>query len=353
MLFSYLRDRSMILLGLVFSYVVMAATAILIFIEKKVSIPYGALFYVFLLGIFFLAAGTAIDYVRQRSFRIQLKKQLESDSDPLQSGYALASAEPCTKEQEWWVDLILAMNQKYEESLQQMTDKEKQQQTFTNQWIHQMKTPVSVISLLIQEGKQHPGPDFMYQLLNDIEEENETFSSGLDRMLQLSRLEAFSNDIKSEKVDLKIFLTEIINREKRQFIKRKIFPKLNMPDALIVFSDKKWLDVVITQVLQNALKYSVQGEGKEIWITGKEERPNTISLSITDFGQGIPDYDLPRIFDPFYTGSNGRTQKEATGMGLYIAKMVCDQLGHYLTAQSEEKRFTSLTIEFTSLTLHR
>lgn len=107
---------------------------------------------------------------------------------------------------------------------------------------------------------------------------------------------------------------------------------------------------MVEQLLFNALKYSKQGAGDHITIRIETEGHET-RLSVADEGIGIPPQDLPRIFDAFFTGENGRTMTEATGMGLYLAKQVCSRLGHQLYAESKEGTGTVMTIVFSSDTL--
>ena len=93
-----------------------------------------------------------------------------------------------------------------------------------------------------------------------------------------------------------------------------------------VVTDEKWLSFVVEQLLSNALKYTRQGS-VSIYMEGD-------TLCIRDTGIGIAPEDLPGIFHRGYTGSNGRTDKKATGLGLYLCRRICKNLGHPITAQS-------------------
>lgn len=94
-----------------------------------------------------------------------------------------------------------------------------------------------------------------------------------------------------------------------------------------IITDEKWLSFVIEQVLSNALKYTPAGS---ISITLEPEK----KLCIRDTGIGIAPEDLPRIFENGYTGYNGRADKKASGIGLYLCKRICTNLGHTITAKS-------------------
>ncbi|CAN7644254.1 ATP-binding protein [Peribacillus frigoritolerans] len=74
------------------------------------------------------------------------------------------------------------------------------------------------------------------------------------------------------------------------------------------------------------------------------EKESEIFLRITDQGSGIVPHDVKRVFDPFFTGENGRVKQESTGMGLYLVKEIVNRLGHVVTIQSTVSEGT--TVEF-------
>ena len=99
----------------------------------------------------------------------------------------------------------------------------------------------------------------------------------------------------------------------------------------MVLTDEKWLSFVLEQLLSNALKYTPGGEISIFW-----QEPDT--LVIRDTGIGIAPEDLPRIFEKGFTGYNGRSDKKASGIGLYLCKRVCDRLGHGISIASARER---------------
>ena len=103
-------------------------------------------------------------------------------------------------------------------------------------------------------------------------------------------------------------------------------------------TDEKWLSFVVEQVLSNALKYTMSGT---VSIYMEEEQ----ILCIRDTGIGIAPEDLPRIFEKGYTGYNGRMDKKASGIGLYLCRRICDNLGHRIWAQSESDKGTTIRID--------
>lgn len=231
----------------------------------------------------------------------------------------------------------------YDEETSKYKDSQKQYIYFINQWVHQMKTPISVISLLIQEKDK----ENYKEILDSINEEKDKIAQGLDMMLYNARLSDFSLDFKVESIEISDIVRKVINENKKSLIKNFIFPKLIGETEITVETDKKWISFVTTQLLINAIKYSrVNNKESKAIIFNIEENANEIILSLEDEGIGIPKEDITRIFRPFFTGKNGRKTEESTGMGLYLSKRVCDELGHELKVASEEGKGSKFSIIF-------
>lgn len=116
------------------------------------------------------------------------------------------------------------------------------------------------------------------------------------------------------------------------------------PTGLTVLTDEKWLCFVLEQLLSNALKYTREGS---ITVELAGERV----LAIRDTGIGIAPEDLPRIFEKGYTGQNGRADKRASGLGLYLCSRICRNLGIGLTVKSTSGVGTTLLLDFTQYPL--
>lgn len=121
-----------------------------------------------------------------------------------------------------------------------------------------------------------------------------------------------------------------------QFIMKKLVLDYETIDKQVL-TDEKWLGFVIEQVLSNAVKYTESGKVK-ISCEGSK-------LVISDTGIGIAPDDLPRIFDKGYTGFNGRMDRKASGIGLYLCRRICNNLGHGITAESVPGQGTTIAIE--------
>ncbi|MFT4416133.1 HAMP domain-containing histidine kinase [Fredinandcohnia humi] len=207
---------------------------------------------------------------------------------------------------------------------------------FMNQWVHQMKTPISVIHLMIQD-KDDPQ-------LQAIGDEVDRLRKGLEMVLYTSRLDTFERDFYVETLTLEKIIRSITSSQKRLFIRNRIFPVIEIEQELSIASDDKWLSFVITQLITNAIRYSNKENGK-VYFRGFTHGKYKV-LEIKDEGVGIPKSDLPRVFDPYFTGENGRNFQESTGMGLYLAKEICEKLGHRIEIESIVNEGTIVRIVF-------
>ncbi len=203
-----------------------------------------------------------------------------------------------------------------------------------SQFFHNMKSSISVIGLACENRSE--------DTLSDISMENEKLKKNLEQALNLLRLDEFSNDYVSEKVDLFVLVKNVINEKKRDIIYSKTYPKY-IGSETFVYTDKKWCAFLIEQIVTNAIKYSEPDKSIYFEIQKKDGHAH---LCIRDEGVGILPEDLPRIFELFYTGTNGRQNKESTGIGLSMAKHICKKLGHEISVESQVGCGTAVTITF-------
>ncbi|WP_231495246.1 sensor histidine kinase [Oceanobacillus picturae] len=228
----------------------------------------------------------------------------------------------------------------YANEVEQLKQQKQMEFHFIQQWVHQMKTPVSVMHLTMQKEKYNLPEDFHHSM----QEELERLQQGLDLALYQSRLQKFDRDFHVQRVYLKETVKDVIKEFKSSFIRNQVFPVLNIDESIEITTDKKWFRFVISQILSNAIKYSKEESDKIHFISATTF--GKITLKVSDTGHGIPSQDLSRVFDPFFTGLNGRNHRESTGMGLYLSKEICDALDHDLSVTSEIDQGTTVVITF-------
>ena len=195
-------------------------------------------------------------------------------------------------------------------------------------WAHQIKTPIAAMRLRLQNEDSQLSRLLSADLLR--------IEQYVEMVLMFLRLDSDSSDYVIRSHDLDGIVRSAVKKFAGEFINRHL--KLEYrPLETTVLTDEKWLSFVIEQVLSNALKYTPAGS---ISITLEANQ----TLCIRDTGIGIAPEDLPRIFEKGFTGYNGRSDQKASGIGLYLCKRICRNLGHSITAESAPDRGTVVRI---------
>ena len=217
----------------------------------------------------------------------------------------------------------------YQQILRLLSEEQNNYRTQTNRkyadmidyytvWAHQIKTPIASMRLHLQNEDS--------ALSRTLASDLRRIEQYVEMVLTFLRLNSESTDYVIREYDLDKIIKGAVRKFSADFIGRKLSLVYN-PVNTTVITDEKWLSFVIEQVLSNALKYTPAGS---ITITLENEK----TLRIRDTGIGIAPEDLPRIFENGYTGYNGRADKKASGIGLYLCKRICNNLGHCITARS-------------------
>ena len=218
-----------------------------------------------------------------------------------------------------------------EQALRQAQQRRETDQTdYYTTWVHQVKTPIAAMRLCL-ENEDSP-------LSRELGEELLRIEQYADMALTYQRLDSVDTAYVFRVCRIDPIVRGAVRKFAGQFIRRGISLDYTPMDKSLV-TDEKWLSFVVEQLLSNALKYTRQGS-VSIYMEGD-------TLCIRDTGIGIAPEDLPRIFDRGYTGCNGRTDKKATGLGLYLCRRICQNLGHPITAQSTPGAGTLMKLDLT------
>ena len=195
-------------------------------------------------------------------------------------------------------------------------------------WAHQIKTPIAAMRLTLQNTDSFFSRKLSVELAR--------VEQYVDMVLCYLRLDTDTRDYVIAVYDLDDILRQALRKFAGQFIGKKIHLDYQPLNAQVT-TDEKWMLFVIEQILSNALKYTQQG-----CVSIYLESPKI--LCIRDTGMGIAAEDLPRIFEKGYTGYNGRTDKKASGLGLYLCARICRNLGHGISAESEPDKGTVIKL---------
>ena len=195
--------------------------------------------------------------------------------------------------------LLKEKNRKEAEAAEKLRDMEE----YYTLWVHQIKTPIAAMSLLLQEEDTPENGELSMELFR--------IEQYVEMVLQYLRLDSPDHDLAFRSVDVDDCVRQAVRKYARSFIRKKI--ALDFQETGIeTVSDEKWLVFVLEQLLSNALKYTKKGT---IRIYGGNG-----FLYIEDTGIGIAPEDLPRIFEKGYTGYNGRRDKKSTGIASISAR---------------------------------
>ena len=306
---SYLRSR---IKAIVVCMLIAGAfsAAYLLFDMPEIVVVYPLMLSV-LIGIVALA----IDYISYRRRHTMLTcEELPAPADQLEADYQ---------------QIIEKLQEEAKQSAARAAEEYNDMIDYYTVWAHQIKTPIAAMRLSLQSEDTEQARKLTSDL-NRIEEY-------VEMVLTFLRLDSDSTDYLIREYDLDGIIRTAVRKFSREFILKKLTLDYN-PVNYTVLTDEKWLTFVIEQVVSNAVKYTTEGSVR-IYM----DEPGI--LCIKDTGIGISAEDLPRIFENGYTGFNGREDKRASGIGLYLCKRITDNLGHMISAESQPGEGTTITLD--------
>ncbi len=253
---------------------------------------------------------------------------------------------------------------------------------YIEQWVHEVKTPISLIKLIEENNRTTKSSAILMQL--------EEIDRYIEQALFYARSEEVDKDYLIKEISLQNCVNTVITRNKQGFILNNIDIEIDNIDRMI-YCDSKWLEFILNQIIVNAIKYrsnedAIQGfilnnidieidnidrmiycDSKwlefilnQIIVNAIKYRSNEdaivkiyvndvkngIKLIIEDNGIGIPSDELDRVFEKGFTGNIGRINNKSTGIGLYLCKKLCNKLGLIIDIESEINRYTKVSITF-------
>lgn len=205
---------------------------------------------------------------------------------------------------------------------------------YVETWVHEIKIPIGAMKMILAN---HVDEDFGQA------EEISRMEGYVEQALYYARSNEVEKDYLINSVSLQQVVQEVILKRRKTL--RGINAHMDLHDLeLSVHSDSKWLEYMVGQIVDNSIKYKDKDEFVlEIW---GEELENSTLLHVKDNGRGIKASELSKVFEKGFTGSNGRTGKNSTGIGLYLCKKLCSRLEHDIRIASEEEKGTTVTFVF-------
>ncbi len=234
-------------------------------------------------------------------------------------------------------------------SLAEALEKARQADRIKSQFVsdvsHELRTPLSNIRLyldLLSLGKPERFDDYVQTLTR----ETERLMRLIEDLLAISRLDAKATAMQLAPVDLNVLARALVADRQRLFAARGIALEVEAePDLPLVQGDERMISQVVANLLTNAMQYTPQGR-VTVSTARRQEQANTwATLTVADTGLGIPEDEMPRLFERFFRGASSRTVRApGTGLGLAICKEIIDRHGGRITVSSRPGKGSQFTV---------
>lgn len=287
----------------------------------------------FVLGLLFISI-FLIDYLRKKKFYTDLLSNIEV----LDKSYLVLETlvKPEFYEGELLYQALYEINKSMSENVNKITEQWHDFKNYIEMWIHEVKIPLATLILISNNHKDKFDKKAQTQL--------KRLEDYVDQVLYYARCENAEKDYLIKEIDLSKVIKNVGLKNMDDLLENKI--DYNVDNVNIkVLTDSKWLEFILGQVINNSIKYKKDIDDSYIKISVKDEK-NKITLIVEDNGMGIKESDLKQVFDKTFTGENGRAKGKATGMGLFIAKNMCEKLGHRIEIESTLNKYTRVYISF-------
>lgn len=260
-------------------------------------------------------------YCRNHRERQRLLKNIEIEFDKLPEAGTLAEND--------YRDMAVSLGEICIRHLTETKEWEQENIDYYTTWVHQIKTPISVMRMILQNEDTDEHRELSAELF--------CIEQYVEMVLSYLRLGSNTTDYVFCECSLDRIIREAVHKYASLFVRKRI-KLIYEPADTKVLTDEKWLLFIIEQLLSNALKYTNSGS---ITISVSQDEV----LTIEDTGIGIAPEDLPRIFEKGFTGYNGRSDKKSTGLGLYLCREAAKRLSVRITAASEPKVGTRVSLD--------
>ena len=327
MMIKYIKDHKVNLLIQILFLIILTVILVSFKLDRF------AVIYIISIGVLCQIIMMVYDYFRKREFYKELEKYFSS----LDKKYFLFEMikEPSFEEGKLFYRWIDEICKSANDHLMLYKKEVVEYREYIEMWIHEVKTPVAAMKLMAENY-----PD---ERMRQIEEELNKIEYYLDQALYYARSSGVEKDYMVKELNLRKIVEKVIRSNARMLIKSKINIKMENLDQ-IVYSDEKWIEFILKQLLINAVKYRKETEPSIDFYA--EKREDQILLEVKDNGIGISEKDLPKVMEKGYTGTTGRKYAKSTGMGLYLCRNLSKKLGLSFQILSEEGKGTVVRIGF-------
>ncbi len=325
---SYLKDKFWYIYLFIFSY------AFIIFLFLAFKLKQELIISVSVIIFIFFILSILIDFFKKKSFYNELLVNIKN----LDKAYLVLETleKPNFYEGKLLYEALYEINKSMSENVKNLKLQVDDFKEYVEMWIHEVKIPISSLVLMQHNHKN----EFSKEQISQIKR----IENYVEQILYYVRQETAEKDYLINEVSLKKIINKVLLKNKDDILENNINLIVDT-SAFNVSTDSKWLEFIINQIINNSIKYKKDIKDSYIKISMMNYK-DKLDLIIEDNGIGISDSDIPLVFKKSFTGQNGRIKSKSTGMGLFIAKSLCDKLGHKIKIESKENEYTRVIITF-------
>ncbi|SFK17141.1 MULTISPECIES: HAMP domain-containing sensor histidine kinase [unclassified Bacillus (in: firmicutes)] len=324
---EFIKDKIVVILSNVLVFIILAG------ILMTANVHFIIIFFVFCIWFFPLISYMAVEFIKYKIYYNEVNGILEN----LDKKYLFPEVVKETNfiHGEKLNSILKEISRDMHENIKNYRDMQTDYREYIETWVHEIKTPIASTKLIIENNQN--------EVTSKIDSQMDRIEGFVQQVLYYSRSNNVGKDYIIKPINLDDVVRNVIKRNYRDFIHKRI--NLDIKDINeIVYSDKKWVEFVINQIIGNSIKYS---NNKESMIRIYSiKKANSVILTIEDNGVGIIPKDINRVFEKGFTGENGRRFSKSTGMGLYLCEKLCSKLGLKIGIDSEVNKGTRVTLIF-------
>ncbi|MDO4274770.1 MAG: sensor histidine kinase [Eubacteriales bacterium] len=324
---EYLKDKVMVLLF-------QGLAVIVSFVYLKIcGLKPDQLFFIYMVWFMVLVVYMGVEWYRRKKFFDEIFHTLGELKEP----YLISEIMPYSYrlEDKLYAQILKFSNKSVVDAVRHLEREQAEYKEFIENWIHEVKLPITAMNLICDNVKNDETRRIKLQLnLLENDVEKALFYARSDRVYQ----DYFIRQIRLDEV-----VYEVIERNQMYLRMNQMGIDVEVGEVS-VYCDDKWLAFILSQLLINGVKYRRERECR-IVIRAMEQEGRTI-LIVEDNGIGIKASELGRVFQKGFTGTNGRQNRQSTGIGLYLCKKLCRKLDMGIDIQSEEGKYTRVVLGF-------
>lgn len=282
--------------------------------------------------LFITVGALVLEYNQKNGFYRELYRNLGT----LEKKYYISSVteDPGFVEGTILMDILRQITKSMNDDIADYRRMNTEYQDYIETWIHEIKIPISCIDLICENNKG--------KMASGVKEELSRIDGYVEQALYYARSTNLEKDYMIREIRLDELIKGTLKKHSKQLISAKATPHFDNLSQT-VYGDPKWLEFVLGQLIANSIKY--KKDTLTLTFSAYEEQDDVL-LYISDDGIGIPESELPRIFEKGFTGTNGRSHAKSTGIGLYLCRKLCNKMHLSISVSSTSGQGTTMQISF-------